>query len=412
LAVDIEQINESSDEDWDNELESPWSFSGYSEYIKGKFKYDNVTNHYGPINELRLQGAASYNHEKFEFKSRGDIIFDEVLSETIWQTREFNIALSPLENIDLKLGRQVLTWGTGNYVFLNDLFPKDWQSFFSGRNFEYFKSPSDTARLTSYLGDITLDLAWTPEFTADNFIKGDRFSFFSPDIWGHIAPGKDFKVTLPDNDQWFARISTTVNNVEYALYGYRGNWPTPVGVDNIGEAYFPKMNSWGASLQTAFKGGIFNAEYSYYDSQPYPVSPERFNTGLPVKDLIKYLIGYETEIAKNLNLGIQCLIERIPDFWIPQRKYPALYRQTSRKHITYIINLSYRALRQKLIPSILIFHSPNDNDYYIKPSIDYRINDKWLLSTGANIFTGDNVDTFYSQHKPNSNIWMRFRYRY
>ena len=35
---------------------------------------------------------------------------------------------------DVKIGQQVLTWGTGDYVFLNDLFPKDYPSFFAGRS--------------------------------------------------------------------------------------------------------------------------------------------------------------------------------------------------------------------------------------------------------------------------------------
>ena len=55
-------------------------------------------------------------------------------------------------NLDVKLGRQVLTWGTGDLLFLNDLFPKDWVSFFAGRDDEYLKAPSNTLRATQYNG--------------------------------------------------------------------------------------------------------------------------------------------------------------------------------------------------------------------------------------------------------------------
>ncbi|MFW6031595.1 MAG: hypothetical protein ACOC9T_03300, partial [Myxococcota bacterium] len=32
--------------------------------------------------------------------------------------------------------------GTGDLVFLNDLFPKDWRSFLLGRDLDYLKAPS------------------------------------------------------------------------------------------------------------------------------------------------------------------------------------------------------------------------------------------------------------------------------
>ncbi|GAF74400.1 unnamed protein product, partial [marine sediment metagenome] len=57
--------------------------------------------------------------------------------------REASISVSPLNFLDIKLGRQILTWGTGDLLFINDMFPKDWQSFFCGRDVEYLKAPSD-----------------------------------------------------------------------------------------------------------------------------------------------------------------------------------------------------------------------------------------------------------------------------
>ena len=69
-----------------------------------------------------------------------DAWYDGVKHQREFQIRELawqgNLAaLGQWGNaFDLKIGQQVLTWGTGDYVFLNDLFPKDYQSFFSGRD--------------------------------------------------------------------------------------------------------------------------------------------------------------------------------------------------------------------------------------------------------------------------------------
>lgn len=45
--------------------------------------------------------------------------------------RSLNVAFRPSDVLDVKIGRMVSTWGTGDLVFINDMFPKDWQSFLS-----------------------------------------------------------------------------------------------------------------------------------------------------------------------------------------------------------------------------------------------------------------------------------------
>ena len=56
------------------------------------------------------------------------------------------------------------TWGTGDLVFLNDLFPKDFVSFFAGRDDEYLKAPGDALRITHYSKAVNIDFVWTPVF--------------------------------------------------------------------------------------------------------------------------------------------------------------------------------------------------------------------------------------------------------
>ena len=82
-------------------------------------------------------------------------------------------------NRSITLGRQILTWGTGDLVFINDLFPKDWVSFFIGRDVEYLKAPSDALKVSAFSGWANLDLVYTPRFDADRFIDGRRLSFFN-----------------------------------------------------------------------------------------------------------------------------------------------------------------------------------------------------------------------------------------
>ena len=50
-------------------------------------------------------------------------------------------------DLDFRLGRQIVTWGVGDLLFINDVFPKNWVSFFSGRPLEYLKNGIDGLRV-------------------------------------------------------------------------------------------------------------------------------------------------------------------------------------------------------------------------------------------------------------------------
>ncbi len=92
------------------------------------------------IMEQRLQIDLSSYLDWADFKVKGDIIGDLVEEQADFDLREAYIFTSPYDFMDLKVGRQTLTWGTGDLVFINDLFGKDWQSFFIGRGTEYLKA--------------------------------------------------------------------------------------------------------------------------------------------------------------------------------------------------------------------------------------------------------------------------------
>ena len=109
------------------------------------------------LRDARVQLRADYALDSSSISSKADVWYDGVTSswesqfrELAWQGSLSSILPSALVGtgdwanaFDIKVGKQVLTWGTGDYLFLNDLFPKDYQSFFAGREDEYLKAPSN-----------------------------------------------------------------------------------------------------------------------------------------------------------------------------------------------------------------------------------------------------------------------------
>ena len=172
-----------------------------------------------------------------------DFLYDPVLDkhqirlETgrgLLDVRQTYLLLRPFENVDVKAGRQILTWGTGDLIFINDLFPKDWNSFILGRDIEYLKAPSDALKASLFTKWFNLDMVYTPRFDADRFIDGERVSFFSP-LFGRRI-GRDNVVAVEKPDDWFEedeialRMYRNIHGYETAIYGYRGFWKSPGGL--------------------------------------------------------------------------------------------------------------------------------------------------------------------------------------
>lgn len=399
------------DDDWGEEAVSPWKFSGFVEAGYGYFLQNNIVNSNASLAEITARVNLDYSHELFELVAKTEIIYDDIKDDAFGQARELNISFSPTSNSDVKLGRQILTWGTGDYIFLNDLFAKNWQSFFAGRDDQYLKAPSDSAKGTWYFGEYSFDLTWTPEFTPDIYLTGQRFSFYAPQTQEIVAPANNFQVQQTNSSQWASRLSTNKNGVEYAIYGYKGFWSTPVGItENEIQPlpYFPKMNAWGASVRLAIAGGLFNAEYANYHSS----EDRKGENPWVANGQNRLLFGFEKEVVKDLTASVQFYLEQSKhyDNLLAHSQQPTLEVDKNRQLFT--LRLTYRALQQKLILNLFTFYSPTDDDSYLKPSLSYRYNDQWLFSAGANIFSGDKKHTFFGQHQQNSNGWLRMKMQF
>ena len=112
--------------------------------------------HY-PAAELRgqLKAEGSHTSGKAAFAARFDLVHDIALNETRLWTRELYGDLNS-EKFTARVGRQVVTWGVGDLLFINDTFPKDWTAFFTGQPMQYLKLGSDAAKLNYYAGAANL----------------------------------------------------------------------------------------------------------------------------------------------------------------------------------------------------------------------------------------------------------------
>lgn len=398
----------------------PFEFSGFGEGRIGTRTRNDPDEKDLSIGEVRLQLEGEKGWDRGSIRVRTDLLYDPVYDhQTIdletgrgWlDLREARFSVTPLDFMDLKIGRQILTWGTGDMLFINDMFPKDWQSFFIGRDTEYLKAPSDAAGVSFFTDLFNTDLIYTPRFNADRYINGSRLSYYNP-MLGRIA-GRDAIIQIENRNSWFTddelalRLSRNIQGYEAALYGYRGYWKSPAGMEPAtGKATFPRLAVYGGSLRGAVGPGIANLEFGYYDSEQ-----NRNGSDPLVKNSeLRFLAGYEQEIAANFTAGLQYYLEYMLQY--DQYRDMLSPEQHSRDEARHVLTLRLTRLlmQQNLILSFFGYYSPSDRDFYFRPNIHYQIDDHWSAEVGGNIFWGEHDWTFFGQFRKDTNLYTGIRY--
>jgi len=401
----------------------PWlDVTGFWEVRNGiRLSGDDHEKH-DSIGETRLQLEMQKNIENFTFKVTADLLYDWLYEnhsvdlergEGFLDLREASVVFSPTDFMDVKLGRQILTWGTGDLVFINDLFPKDWQAFFIGRDTEYLKAPSDALKASFFTDLANVDVVYSPRFDSDRHITGERISYWN----GRQIAGSDDTVhtNRPDDwfgdDEWALRVSKNVGGYELAAYGYWGYWKSPAGMDTSTSRYtFPGLNVYGASARGQVGKGIGNIEMGYYDSRDDRAGDEPYIDN----SQIRYLIGYEQdlpEIAPDFTVGLQYYVEQMLHYGDYRRTLPAGKADEEYRHLlTFRITKLY--WNQNLTCSVFTYFSPSDKDVYMRPNINYKVTDNLAVEVGANVFWGDYPHTFFGQFQNNTNIYTALRYNF
>lgn len=402
-------------------------FDGFFE-LRGAMRiHDDPVQDDVSLAEARLQ--LSYDRyipeylPRGRFQATGDLIFDAVPSDHddadleagtgFFDLRELWVSFTPLGYADVRAGRQILTWGTGSLVFLNDLFPKDYRSFFLGRDLEYLKAPSDAAKASFYTDLVNLDVVYTPRFDPDRFVSGSRLSFYDPAL--KVFRGEDNPIDVHRPDDWFedeeiaVRAYRNIGAYELAAYGYHGFWKSPAGTDPArGERIFPELAVLGASIRGTLGPGIGNAEFAWYHSADDRDGDDPFVENSQVR----FLAGYEQEIAARLTMGVQYYLEYMMDYDAYEDSLPPGFPAADRARQWLTLDLTRKLLAQdQLVLSLFTFYSLSEQEFYFRPRTAYDFTDNWKIQAGANIFTGERTG-FFGGFEENSNVYASVRYSF
>lgn len=402
------------------EFEHGLNISGVGSTQSGTDKSDTVLAN----RRLRLkldrsltQGAV---HAKIDFLS------DSVEFKETVQIREMRFQRKLGKYFDLSVGRQVLTWGVGDMLFINDLFPKDWIALFTGQEMEMLKLPTNTFRLTSYLGRWIFDFAYTPSFSSDRVPYGCHFGVFDPNSGGNVFNPRycnqnifENKDLTFENGEFSLMLKRRITQFELAFYAYQGYFKAPRGLSMTSQGLqgiYPQLSVWGASLEGQLGPGILSAETGYY----YSWDDKAGNNLFIPNSLWKALAGYRVDLSAHWSIGAQYYAEYMQDYSAYEQSYftnaqlAPMPQKLAKLRNTFTLRLSYKTQQDTLWFSFFSYYRPNDKDSFTKFEVAKDTSDQFRIVAGVNIFTGSSRyrDREFGMLKDADNVYLRMRYSF
>ncbi|OGL00379.1 MAG: hypothetical protein A3E31_13375 [Candidatus Rokubacteria bacterium RIFCSPHIGHO2_12_FULL_73_22] len=361
------------------------------------------------LGEGRARLEVEPRGERWGLTVKAELIWDAVAGEVDGDLREGYLDLR-FPALDLRAGRQIVTWGVGDLVFINDVFPKDWVAFVSGLPLEYLKKGSDAVSATGHWRGTSVQLVLTPRFEADTLPEaGGRLRFHDPMAAIEARRTDDPSPSL-DHLESGLRVFRNLAGWDLSLYAYRGFFRAPAAEVEAGPRlrfFFPPLDVWGASAQGAALGGVVSVEAGYHDSRA-----DRSGRNPAVENSsFRFLAGYQREIVPDLTASGQYYVQAMEDHAAYRRtRGPGMARRPALRHVL-TLRLTRLLWHQTLRLGVFALASPNEGDWYVGPEARYQITDAWSATVGVNAFGGPRRSEF-GQFEGNANLYAAVRYAF
>ena len=357
--------------------------------------------------EERAQVKLDATGDAWRLLVKGDLAYDHLGRQDQSELREgyFDYAGG---NWDLRLGRQIITWGLGDLVFVNDFFPKDHEALFAGRSLEYLKRGVDAVKLGAYPEFASFELVLAPGFRESRIPDANRFWLYDP------MPAVINRETVkPGQGDVALRAYRDVAGYDAALYWYRGFQRTPsMRPDNMTAPakimyFYPKLAIYGASLSGRAGDGVLSLEAAYYDSHD-----DRAGNDFAVPNSqTRLLAGYQIQPVEDISLGFQYYAEIMHDYGAYLATLPAGFPADKRWSHTVTARLTQFFLHQTLRFSAYASYNASNGDRFVNPELRYSFTDKVWGAVGANFFGGKPWGQF-GQLARDDNVYLQARYEF
>ncbi len=360
-----------------------------------------------PFSELRGQVKAekSLQDNRHSFTATIELIHDFIFDETDLNAREIYWDWAG-DVTQVRTGRQMITWGTGDMLFINDIFAKDWNAYFGGMPMDFLKLPTDAIKFDWYPGATTIETV-IARFDADHAPEAQRFDIQMPQM-----PSPIFFQT-PDDQldelEYAAKVSRNFSGWDVSGYASRSYWRSPAYQSNDSNTLvsYPRLNTYGASATGQIQNGVFNLEAGYYHSPEDSAGAHPFVQN----SQSRLLTGYSRQVWADATLGVQFYVEHMENYSSYLATLPTTAIAKNEWNRAATMRFTQFFLHQTLTFNLFNYWGLSDSDRFLQSTVRYAFNDNLWGEIGTNIFSG-NPQGMFGAFDRNDNIYLTLRFAY
>lgn len=318
-----------------------------------------------------------------------------------------------LRVMDIRAGKQIVRWGVVEGARVTDeINPLDLGEFIL-REVEDRYIPLWMVKNAVYIGATTLEAIWIPDLQyhkpAPRESEWEQFRFL-PGLEKPASPLRD-PVENFRNSEFAVRLSRLVGGWDISV-SYFYTWDDfPAAFRNIEALGFStnladpatdpiefrprpvRLRIPGLALSKSLGKVVLNAEAAYVDGKVFGLrinttgtgsNPETVTLGEIQRDYFKYAVGLDTTLWRT-DVSGQVLQAYIPDY------QPNIIVD----QVDTVLGLFLRRnlFSNSLTAQILNLYFINDQEWLLRPRLDYSLTDQLKLSFGADIPIGTIADT-------------------
>lgn len=397
----------------------------------------------------RFNNRVSYNLRFDAFSNSGNIISSDLFPEagilgSPFYSEYFEINLYEgtikisdflIKKLDLTVGKQRIQWGAADKVNVVDVLnPIDFANFFTfDPDYAYDRRPQTALNFEYYIGMASkLQLVWLFQHQVAPLPYG--YTFFTKNFQSmdELTVSRSWENKISDTN-FGLRFSTTLLNIDTALYYYQGNAAIPTLYNltagetiNAGFLY-PLLQMIGADLSGELWGVGFWAEAAYFIPEKVTATAE-----LPVllngtfqvmeqhfdlfeKGYFKYVIGADYHLGSGFYINAQFLHGFFDesDFSSDSKTFFGISTgQFFGELESYLVSrLEYSNPAGTLKIGLgSLYEISDENSFSLFPAFEWKVADSMLIQAGGffNV-SGDETRSKFGMFRNDRVVYLSFK---
>ncbi len=353
----------------------------------------------------RLRGELSVSKNKSELFFSANAVYNSVIPEySGFNIRELYVS-QQTGAFDIRVGRQIITWGVADALRITDLVsPMDYSEFLA-QDYDDIRIPENALRVKFSKSSFAFEAIAVPVIETFE-LPFDRNNPWAVSVTGNdsvlSAAKPDFKIK---NAEFGGRLSWFLSGVDFSVSALRTYNKMPVysliyrsqNEKLIAIPQHERMTMTGFDFSLPLGKFVFRGEFAeYFNEAQQPV----VNVAPVSKNSSNALLGIDVYPGGDWNLSFQYAHKYIAS-------YDAAAINGYRNSGTATVRVSKDLFRSTLNINTFAYIDVTNGGVYDRTTFDYAVNDMMHISLGFDYFNADKGT--FKMYDKNTEIWAKVK---